>query len=185
MGIGIFGIESLLAADGSVKPQSQELVESCQIVSNVQLLFIQFWNTGRIHGIVQREFMSEQLLDLGEYLALVQFASQGRYHTDFRHNPQDATQRGRGLIFVDKGREFYIAGTGFTVLFKRKRAEETDFSRAHDRFDGPLSPYLRVEEGHFGSMGEFIPDRARNGDEITAGLWLTSDIGVLRVRMAE
>ena len=29
-------------------------------------------------------------------------------------------------------------------------------------------------------FGDFIPDRVRNGDEITSGLWVSPDAGVVR-----
>jgi hypothetical protein len=39
-----------------------------------------------------------------------------------------------------------------------------------------------VDEGHFDEDGKFVIDRRRNGDEIgNRGLWVESDIGVLRV----
>jgi hypothetical protein len=182
IGYGVFGVESLLDAEGVVKPQARELVDSFRIVSAVQPLIQQYWNTQRIHAILQREAMTEQWIDLGEYQALVQFDSSAAawYQTD----PQ-AAGRGRGLIFVDRGRMFYLAGAGCKVLIQRRHAETRAFSQAHDRFDAALSPYAAVEEGSFGPIGNFIPSRTRNGDEIGAGLWLTPESGVLRVRLAE
>ena len=39
-----------------------------------------------------------------------------------------------------------------------------------------------IDEGHFDKNGAFLADRRRNGDEFGhRGLWVTSDIGVLRV----
>ena len=39
-----------------------------------------------------------------------------------------------------------------------------------------------VDEGHFDRNDKFVIDRRRNGDEIgSRGLWVESDIGVLRV----
>ena len=188
VGYAVFGIESLLEADGSVKPQAQPVIDSFQIVSSVQSLILHYWNTGRIHSVIQREFQSDQILDLGEYAGLVRFfnaAQDGWLHTDFRHRPLDRNTRGRGLIFTSKGRELFVAGTGFFLQLKRKRSEPVEFSKAHDHFDAHLSPYIVVEEGHFGSIGEWLPDRVRNGDEVSAGIWVTPDVGVVRVLMAE
>jgi hypothetical protein len=38
-----------------------------------------------------------------------------------------------------------------------------------------------VDEGHFDDSGEFVADRRRNGDNVSNGLWVEADIGVLRV----
>ena len=188
VGYAVFGIESLLDAQGAVKPSAQPLVDSFRILASVQPLLLQFWKTNRMVAIIQREFQSEQLLDLGEYLALVQFSpttNAGWIHTDYRHSPADFNQRGRGLLFQAPNREFFVAGAGFTLQIKRRRGETSEFSKAHDHFDAPLTPYLRVEEGRFGILGEWIPTRERNGDEITAGIWVTPDIGVVRFVLAE
>lgn len=188
IGLAVFGVESILQGDGSVKPQCQALVDSFHILANLHPLITLYGNTGRMQAILQREFQYEQLLDLGEYLGLVKFsqsANEGWMHTDHRHDPSQMKQRGRGLIFSTVGREFFLAGAGFSLQIKRKRGETAEFSKAHERFDCPLTPYLRVEEGVFGPIGEWQPTRERNGDEITAGLWVTPDIGVLRVVLAE
>ena len=43
-----------------------------------------------------------------------------------------------------------------------------------------------VDEGHFDKNGKFVADRVRNGDEVWhRGLWVESDIGVLRVITCE
>ncbi len=188
VGYAVFGVESLLGQDGEVKPEAKALVESFQIVSNVQPLLLHFWGSDRIQAVIQREFQHEQVFNLGEYTILARFFNAGIggwNHTDFRHAPLDRTQRGRGLVFADKGREFYIAGAGFSLQFRRRRSEQVEFSKAHDHFDAHLAPYLFVEEGHFGELGNFITDRTRNGDEIGSGIWVTPDVGVVRVKLAE
>ena len=77
-------------------------------------------------------------------------------------------------------RTFYLVGAGYTLYLRPKRSEEAAFSKAHENFDGPLTQYLRVEEGHYNEFGDFVPDRVRNGDEITGGLWVSPDVGVIR-----
>jgi hypothetical protein len=77
-------------------------------------------------------------------------------------------------------REIYLAGAGFRLMLKEKQADQRHlFAQAHDHFDGPLTRYLRVEEGHFAPGGEWVIDRMRNGDEITNGLWTTGEVGVV------
>jgi hypothetical protein len=45
--------------------------------------------------------------------------------------------------------------------------------------------YIRVDEGHLDEQGQFIVDRQRNGDEISSGLWVEPDNGVLRVILCD
>ena len=80
--------------------------------------------------------------------------------------------------------ELYLAGTGFRLMLKQKQADERRlFAQANDAFEGPLTRYLRVEEGHFTADGRWVVDRLRNGDEITGGLWVTTDCGVVHAVM--
>jgi hypothetical protein len=44
-----------------------------------------------------------------------------------------------------------------------------------------LAHYVSVDEGHFDRNGKFVVDCRRNGDQITHGLWLEPNVGVLRV----
>ncbi|MBA7548024.1 hypothetical protein ES705_40470 [subsurface metagenome] len=48
-----------------------------------------------------------------------------------------------------------------------------------------LTHYLRVDEGHFDQNDEFVVDRRRSGDEITASVWVEADTGVVRVIMCD
>ena len=40
---------------------------------------------------------------------------------------------------------------------------------------------MSVDEGHFDRNGKFVVDVQRNGDEISRGLWVEPNIGVVRV----
>jgi hypothetical protein len=182
IGYAVFGVESLIAPDGTVRPEYQSLVESMQCLSAIQLGIFQYWGAGMMHAVTQRESMSEQLFDFGQYLGLARFdsASGGSQVTDFRHQPVTHKQRGRGLIISAPARTFYLVGGGYSLYLRPKRSEEAAFSKAHENFDGPLTQYLRVEEGHYNEFGDFVPDRVRNGDEITGGLWVSPDVGVVR-----
>jgi hypothetical protein len=183
IGYAVFGVESLLAPDGTIKPQNKALVESFQCVSAIRPALEESWGSGRIHAVIQREFMGEQLIDLGEFLGMARFTGESNhFFTDHRHSQpsSESHQRGRGLVIQAAERTFYLVGTGFTLYLKHKSSEEAQFSRAHERYDGPLTHYLSVEEGHFNLFGEWVTDRVRNGDEITNGLWVSPDAGVVR-----
>jgi hypothetical protein len=44
---------------------------------------------------------------------------------------------------------------------------------------------VSVDEGHFDQKGAFVVDRQRNGDEISMGVWVESDLGVVRVILCD
>jgi hypothetical protein len=185
VGIAVFGVESLLASDGSVRAQAQMLAESFHIVQAMIPLITRYHGTGKMQAVIQREFMHDQLLDLGDFLGLVRFAGrEGFNYIDYRFRGAPAT-RGRGLVVMPNPREIYLAGAGFSLMLKEKQADERHlFAKANDSFDGPLTHYLRVEEGHFTPGGEWVVERMRNGDEITNGLWVMSEVGVVHALLA-
>jgi hypothetical protein len=83
-------------------------------------------------------------------------------------------------VIMPSARELYLAGSGFRLMLKPRQSNERNlFAQANDNFDGPLTNYLRVEEGHFSPSGEWVINRLRNGDEITNGLWVATDCGVV------
>ena len=102
----------------------------------------------------------------------------GSSFSDFRHRGAEPV-RG-GIVVMPNPREIYLAGDGFRLLLKEKQADERRyFAQANEQFEGPLTHYLRVEEGHFTPGGDWAVDRLRNGDEITGGLWAAVDCGVI------
>lgn len=185
VGYAMFGIESLFTAEGEIKPESVQTVESFRCAAAALPLIERFHGTDKIIPVLQREFLSEQRMDLGNYVGAARFFSGARpAFTDYRHRPVDTLQRGRGLIFMPNAKEFYLVGGGFSLMLKEKVSDRQEFSQANDQFDGPLTHYLTVEEGHFDPSGAWVVDRYRNGDEITGGLWITPDVGVLHAILA-
>ena len=173
IGYAIFGIESLLAADGSVQAGARLAVESLQCLAAALPLITRFHTTGSVFAVAQHEFMTEQLFDFGAYVGMARFQV-GDYF-----NPPDTDEPGRGLIFVAGEDEFYVAGAGYSLMLRRKTNEAEEFSKPHDRFDGHMTQFLIVEEGHFAADGSWVVDRRRNGDEIGRGLWVTPATGVV------
>ena len=131
--------------------------------------------------------MSQHWLNLDGYLGRVQFGA-GRTPiagTDWRHMPGELmaktnvdNNRGRGLVIQASLHEFYLVGANYRLFLRRKFTGNKQSPVSHDDMTGRQ---LRVEEGHFDRNGEFIVDRKRNGDNISSGLWVVPDIGVLRV----
>jgi Domain of unknown function (DUF5597)/Beta-galactosidase len=173
IGYAIFGVESLLAADGSVKPGAKLAVESFRCLASALPLITRFHKTGSIYAVGQHEFMTEQLFDFGAYWGMA------RFQTGDYFNPPDKEERGRGLIFLAGENEFYLVGAGYSLMLKEKTGEVEEFSKPHDRFDGHMTHYLSVEEGHFAADGSWVVDHRRNGDEVGNGLWVTLNTGVV------
>jgi hypothetical protein len=131
--------------------------------------------------------MSQQWLNLDGYLGRIQFGTARRTTggTDWRHMPGEAAfnwqldaNRGRGLV-IQKGRhEIYLAGSNYRLFLRPKFAKGVKTSLSYNEVHGRQ---LRVDEGHFDDSGEFVADRRRNGDNVSNGLWVEADIGVLRV----
>ena len=91
--------------------------------------------------------------------------------------PQAGANRGGGLVIQADRNEFYLVGANYRLFLQPKTVT--------DKTQGPLpfmeGRFVSVDEGYFDQKGEFVPDRRRNGDEIgRRGLWVESDIGVLR-----
>ena len=76
-----------------------------------------------------------------------------------------------------------MAGEGFKlVLFPKQDAtRQASVLRGTKGLNANNSCYLCVDEGHFDKNGIFTADRERTGDECDMGLWVSSDIGVVRV----
>ena len=181
------GLESIVDKDGSVHPESQIGVDTIRCVAAVVPLLLKYQGTGRIHAVIQEEYMSQHWLNLDGYLGRVQFGA-GRTPiagTDWRHMPGELmaktnvdNNRGRGLVIQASLHEFYLVGANYRLFLRRKFTGNKQSPVSHDDMTGRQ---LRVEEGHFDRNGEFIVDRKRNGDNISSGLWVVPDIGVLRV----
>ena len=94
-------------------------------------------------------------------------------------NTQLDSNRGRGLVIQANRQEFYLVGVNYR-LFLRPKLERDDKPHTPS-YDDAHGRQLKVDEGHFDDNGEFIADRRRNGDNVSNGLWVEADIGVLRV----
>ena len=181
------GLESIVAEDGSVKPDSKVGVDTIRCIAAVTTLLLKYQGTGKIHAVIQEEYMSQQWLKLDGYLGRVQFGA-GRAPSagkDWRHmlgelmiNTQLDSNRGRGLVIQANKHEFYLVGVNYRLFLRPKLAKDKKQSTSFNEVQGRQ---LRVDEGHFDDNGEFIADRRRNGDNVSNGLWVESDIGVLRV----
>lgn len=173
IGMACFGGASALDLEGDLLPEAREVALSMKAVAGVAPLILQYRGTGRIHAIVQQEFMDKQYLRLEGYHVEARFISacEGRWGLGSRINLRDPRNRdvletrGRALLIQSGEHEFYLSGCGVKVDFRRRPdpTEEDSWPKLQSRQSGTLN-FLSVEEGHF-EGGAWVCDRYRNGDE--------------------
>ena len=195
IGYHFFGIEHIVAEDGSVRPEGQMLADSVRCVAAAIPLLLKYQGTGKIHAVIQEEGMKLQHLDLDGYVGLVQFGEGQLPHLrkDWRHSsslpwPSTPTDnRGRGLVIQASRNEFYLVGANYRLFLRPKLPPDKmrASSLVSDHILNLLAHQLSVDEGHFGQNGEFVVDRRRNGDEVSRGTWVDPDVGVVRVIMCD
>jgi len=193
IGYAPFGIESYLdhqtGSGDAIRAEVKPLVDSLRCVAAAMPLILRYQGTGKLHAVIQEEFLNEQYLYLGDYLALAIFGNADRELTwsDFRHYGGAKTTRGRGMVVQAGERQFYIVGAGYRIVFKKKGSPEAMLSgpQTTDFLLTRLGNYVRVEEGHFDQEGAWVTDRRRGGDESDSGIWVDPDVGIVRVVLGD
>lgn len=172
IGMACFGAGRAVDMEGNLLPDSRDMALSMRAVANLAPLVIKYRGTGRVHALVQQEFMDKQYIRLDGYHIEVKFANtSGRWgmgsflNTAAPENADVLSARGRGLLIQTDEHEFYLAGCGVKVDFRRRPdpMEEDNFPLLASRMSGTLN-FLSVEEGHF-EGDNWVYDRVRNGDE--------------------
>jgi hypothetical protein len=191
IGDGYFGVEYMVDDKGEIKPEFQVGADSLRCVAAAIPLILEYQGTGKIHAIIQEDFLYSQHLNFDGWLGLVEFgAGRGGFvGRDWKHKPittmpqQTPSDRGRGLIIQAGKNEFYLVGANYRLYLRPVPAViKTQSPRmVIDPTPKQQGYFMSVDEGHFDNNGEFIVDTVRNGDEISRGLWVEPNIGVLRV----
>jgi len=191
-----FGVEYILNEEGSVRPECQPMVDNVRCTASVIPLLLKYQGTGNIHAVIQDDQLPAQLLDLGDFTGLVEFGEKKAPYVgkDWRHmaaiwlsKVQTRTNPGCGLVIKAEKNEFYLVGANYRLYLRPKPS----LARAQIPLliaDGTaklLAYYVSVDEGHFDRRGKFISDRRRNGDEISRGIWVEPNVGVVRVIMCD
>lgn len=190
IGMACFGAGHMVDMAGNLLPESRDVALSMRTIANLAPLLIRYRGTGRIHALVQQEFMDKQYIRLPGYHVEAKFisASAGKWglgsflNTAAPENADVLTARGRGLLVQTGDDEFYLAGCGVKVDFRRRPdpMDDDPFPTLASRQCGTLN-FLSVEEGHF-EGDAFVTDRFRNGDE--SNFELFSHRGqVVRIRL--
>lgn len=190
IGMACFGAGRAMDVQGTPLPESLDVALSMRTVANLAPLLLKYRGTGRVHALVQQEFMDKQYLRLEGWHVEAKFISAGggRWGMGSFLNTADPANadlfaaRGRGLLIQTGEDEFYLAGCGVKVDFRRRPdpLEEDNYPLLASRMSGTLN-FLSVEEGHF-EGDAFVCDRVRNGDE--SNFELFSHRGqVVRIRL--
>jgi hypothetical protein len=154
-------------------------------------LLLKYQGTGRVHAVIQEDPLWSQHLDFEGHTGLVEFgAGRGCFiGRDWRHKPivtiseQTDRNRGCGLIIQASKNEFYLVGANYRLYLRPNPSIlKTQSPRpVIDPSPRQHGYFTSIDEGHFDNNGEFVVDLVRNGDEISLGLWIEPDIGVLRL----
>lgn len=186
-GIHVFAIDATVDEEGALTEQGSVYKRTVEILTSMKPLIERYRGTGRIYAVVQQEFSDSMFLDFGAWYGRVLFlnrlSEEAYIHLDNTHEADKyRSYRGKGLI-VDAGDgEFYLAGEGFKLVLFPKRPAVQMASALHGirGLNANNTPYLSVEEGYMDENGVFVPLRERTGDEDDNGLWVSSDIGLVR-----
>jgi hypothetical protein len=193
IGYFFFGIEYIIDENGAVRPEFQNLVDSIGFVAAVTPLLLKYQGAGKIHAVVQEEFVRFLQLDMDGYVGMVRFGSDPApiIYKSWRHGPgknlfaepPENNNRARGLIIQANRNEFYLIGCNYRLILCP--SSSTAQNQRLQPLEGPLVNlkvhYLSIDEGHFDNSGEFVADLRRNGGQIASGVWMERDSGVVRV----
>jgi hypothetical protein len=195
IGYAFFGIESIVAEGGSLRPDARQLADSFCCAAAAIPLLLRYQGTGKLYAVVQEEHMDSQQLPLDGWQGLAAFGNGPRDWTrrDWRHSQlgladrAETGERGRGLIAQAGPNEFYCVGASYRLVLRPRLspAQVADLSVAKDHLLVRQAPYISVDEGHFSPDGSYVIDRRRNGDEVDGGVWVEPDCGVVRAIMCD
>ena len=188
VGMCCFGGSQTLDTEGRLLPEAKLVAESMHALREISPLLLKYRNTGKVHAIVQQEFMDSQYIRLENYHVEAKFINRIPGRTSSRINTKDPANRdvlearGRAILVQTGENEFYLAGCGVRVDFRHRPdpMAEDSFPTLLSRQNGTLN-FLSVEEGHF-EGDAWICDRYRNGDESNFELYVHRG-EIVRIRL--
>ncbi len=192
-GIHVFGIESYVEEDGTLKDRAKEYARAVKIYKAAAPLLEQQESNDsiKVYAVSQFEGSSFGFIDFGDYIGYINyFAPGGGFrpigvdNLDYFHrDPETYKVRAKGLIFYLGGGEFYITGEGFSVILTKKGdiGTMTAAQIADPALNTRNLRYITLEEGEMDRDGVFHAKRMRCGDESDYGVWTHSDVGLVHV----
>ena len=189
-----FGVEFVLAPDGSIRPDSQNTIDCIRCTAAISPLLLKYQGTGKIHAFVQDDNQAMREKELDGFSLLVEYGDKRPLWAgkDWRHRagsflPITPITRGKpayGLIVQANKNEFYMVGANCRFYLRPQQTMammQTQVSIGEGIAQN-FANWVSVDEGHFDKNGEFVADRRRNGDEVgRRGFWVEPDINVVRV----
>lgn len=185
IGFSSFGIDYTGYANyplGSKRVDEETLTplrDVYRLVAPAQRIWARAASEGRMWGAAEPDDRSEQVLDLGEWTARVQYRlwQFGMPEWTFLGR-QDAVPgrdypNGGALIARLNENQYLVTGIRSRVSFARDALG-----------DGRIGIVLRVEEGRFDAEGNWVFERVWNGDQTDYGLNFTDRPVLLRVTLA-
>ena len=174
IGVAGFGAESALDDQGNLLPEARKVALTMRAIAGLSPLLIKYRGTGRVHGVIQDEFTTEEYIKLERYHVTAKFFKGTGVRGGFTSNrnfrsPENAwlrEERGRGLLIQTGDDEFFLAGVNIGFEFRRRTDMNDPKAYVHlsSRQSTQLN-FLSVEEGHFDTEGNWVVDYIRNGDE--------------------
>jgi hypothetical protein len=192
LGDFFFGVEKVIAEDGSARPENQTVVDSVRCTAAVIPLLLKYQGTGKVHAVIQEDLLNSYLMEFDGYTGLIEFGERkpGYNGKDWEHTAYGIKteivnpNRGRGLIIQASKNEFYLVGANYRLFLRPNSAIENLQRRVAIADHAPKLPgwhLVSVDEGYFDKKGEFIINKRRNGDEVDPATWVEPDCGVIRV----
>ena len=192
LGEFFFGVERVIAEDGSITPGFETVVDSVRCTAAVIPLLLKYQGTGKVHAVIQEDLTQSMLMDFDGFTGLIEFGERkaGYNGKDWQHMPKEATpehfvtNRGRGLIIQAGKNEFYLVGANYRLFLRPEPSPVNIQPRLAIADFAPKLPgwhIVSIDEGYFDRKGEFTIDKYRNGDEIDPAVWVEPDCGVIRV----
>ena len=183
-----FAIDSVLDAEGSMRPGAKNFTLALQTTKNIAPLLLKYRGTGRIHSLVQEPYQQMESFEFESFICAALFAGQGGLFVgkDHRYYQDPTLTEGLphfGYIIEAAPGEFYISGHMHLYFAPKKSPDWNHVNKGVSPSYTPVD-YLSVEEGILDEQGNFSATRKRNGDEVVfSSFWAAPQCGVVRIRL--
>lgn len=196
VGHHVFAIEDLVDDNGIPKPRAKAFINSFSMIRNVSELIMKYRGTSDMLVFLESPGYRFRHCRFDQWMcSMIAGGPDFAWNAmDFRHL-DDAEREfdkrydireemGRAFIFRTGENEFLMAGHQVRVFFHPAISGSglLPYSLLNSTHQASSMETLSVEEGMMRDT-KFTPLRVRTGDEARHGIWLTSDIGVVRVRL--
>lgn len=201
IGYHVFGTESCLEEDGSLKESAVGIQHSFEMLQNASQLLLKRKQETEVYAFVQKAGQDASRLEIGEWLCRVCYTGAGAEYAgwvamDYRHDkdlkninriPMNIDdEMARGLLFRTGDNEFYLVGQKIRLYWQKKSWIDGSIpmNMLNIQHQAHNMELLCIEEGHFENE-RFVIDRRRSGDEARHGIWAQYDCGVVHFILGE